>query len=365
MTISYFKPSDPKNIETLANDIKSYSTSAQEYVKNVAAFLSIHLTPYRNTPYTTPMDGPEAVLLNGYADCGHKEWLFQTLLKVFKLECRRISFSNVPIQLGHTCTEVKIGGKWQFFDSSMGAFFTEPDGKVPLSIAEARFEFPKIDVWKTVQPIFSGYLEEGYDLRWTQSTEQTILDPEDGKPLTYLNEAYFLSNVIGAEIIAYDDTVVPVDLRTDDEFKLGIFQEGDRPLASVHGVRGGKFVPTMLERVGMFFDSNSRHKFILMTDEEKSVDIAIDVLRGTDTELYLTTEPVLSPEHSGYSDESSNYRKVVTEITKTSDRGINVKARIKILPPFTTLTVTAPWDEHRILGSYSFKVFNAEDAFWS
>jgi Ca2+-binding RTX toxin-like protein len=61
----------------------------------------------------------------------------------------------VPFQTGHTATEIKINGKWIFFDSTFGLFFTNKSGKM-LSMLEARELWPDINT-----NLYRGNIEYG------------------------------------------------------------------------------------------------------------------------------------------------------------------------------------------------------------
>jgi hypothetical protein len=47
---------------------------------------------------------------------------------------------------GHTCLELYINGKWMFFDPTFGIYFESKNGGDPLSIEEARADWPDVVV---------------------------------------------------------------------------------------------------------------------------------------------------------------------------------------------------------------------------
>ncbi len=345
------------SIADLINYFESLSSDDLEFVKHLAAFLPCHLKPLRNTPYPFAINEPIDVFRNGFADCGYKEWLFQEVLIARGMQCRRVSFAGVPIQIGHSATEVKIDGKWCFFDAAFGLYFSNPQDNTPLSMAKARQIFPKVQVWKTVDTIFVGQPKSGYTFAWQQTHEQEIYDPEDGLLLGFINETYFLSRPFGAEALAYDTIEIPVDLREASHVTLGRNAQGEGSLSQIIETRHGKILPGTLDRLGMFFGGNTRHKFIILCDQPKSVRLVLKVRSGSDlNSIFMHCEPVISPEHSfGYCDLVSKYRKVRTEISQ--DHTV-ISADLHILPPYSSLTVCMGWGEVWWPETYIFDVID-------
>ena len=80
------------------------------------------------------------------ASCGWRDVLLKDLFSQIGIEGRRVNFYDVPYQGGHTATELKIGGKWMFFDATFGIYFTAKGSDVPLSIAETFQLWPQVEV---------------------------------------------------------------------------------------------------------------------------------------------------------------------------------------------------------------------------
>jgi Ca2+-binding RTX toxin-like protein len=112
-----------------------------ELAKSLVSWIWSSLLPggYGITPKSA-QEVPE--LLN--ASCGWRDVLLKSLFSEIGIESRRVNFYDVPFQGGHTATELKINGKWIFFDSTFGLYFESLDGKSLLSIADARANWPNV-----------------------------------------------------------------------------------------------------------------------------------------------------------------------------------------------------------------------------
>ena len=89
------------------------------------------------------------------ASCGWRDILLQSLFSDIGVETRRVNFADVPFQANHTATEIKINGRWVFFDATFGIYFENKNGK-PLSISEARSQWPNVVTKQCTLPGWQG-----------------------------------------------------------------------------------------------------------------------------------------------------------------------------------------------------------------
>lgn len=79
-----------------------------------------------------------------FGACGFMRELLEEFLLEAGIQTRRVNFWDVAIQGGHTALEAKIGGKWMFFDPTLGLYFESKSGGDPLSIEEVRAQWPDV-----------------------------------------------------------------------------------------------------------------------------------------------------------------------------------------------------------------------------
>lgn len=90
--------------------------------------------------------GAKSVPIVMNASCGWRDVLLESLFEGIGIQHRRVNFYDVPFQANHTATELYINGKWMFFDSTFGLYFTLKGSGVPLSMEEARGSWPDIEI---------------------------------------------------------------------------------------------------------------------------------------------------------------------------------------------------------------------------
>lgn len=81
--------------------------------------------------------------------CGWRDNLLESLFDTIGIEHRRANFFDVPIQSNHSATELRINGKWMFFDAMMGIYFTFKGSSTPISMEEVRNNWPNVIVHKS------------------------------------------------------------------------------------------------------------------------------------------------------------------------------------------------------------------------
>ena len=71
---------------------------------------------------------PEDIMQSNLAICSQQQWVFQAIIKDYKMEYGTVQF-NIP-QLGHVASSVKVKGTWYYFDPNLEP--TYKDKKPPL-----------------------------------------------------------------------------------------------------------------------------------------------------------------------------------------------------------------------------------------
>jgi len=142
-------------------------------------------------PPVVPQDVP--TVLN--ASCGWREWLTTVLFQEIGIKERQVNFYDVPFQGGHTCVELFINNKWMFFDPTFGTYFESVNGGNPLSIQEARNNWPNIVVKQAMLPGWQGTFLDPDTIN-PATAFQSITDPFLYLPKTYAGVA----NVVGGEL---------------------------------------------------------------------------------------------------------------------------------------------------------------------
>lgn len=131
------------NYTDLCQFVKNFKGSKVELAKIITAWEWTSLLPKKQDLVNVIVDD---VIQNLSASCGWRDILLKALFSEIGIEGRRVNFYDVPFQGGHTATELRIDGKWMFFDSTFGTYFEKPSGGAPLSLAEARALWPDVVV---------------------------------------------------------------------------------------------------------------------------------------------------------------------------------------------------------------------------
>lgn len=126
--------------------------SAEDKAIDVLRFVVIEIENINNLGTATK------VLKDGYAVCGGKAVVFQTLLKKLGIPARQVELFNTP-DSGHTLVEAYYEKGWHIFDASYGVFvYSAPtydkNGKV-------------IDMYELSKNREMGYLQGVTDTPWT------------------------------------------------------------------------------------------------------------------------------------------------------------------------------------------------------
>ena len=135
------------------------SLSKEDQAIGVLRFVAIEIKSINNLGTATK------IIQDGYAVCGGKSLVFQTLLQKLAIPVRQVEIFNTP-DSGHTLVEAYYDENWHLFDSSYGVFVNsdptyDKKGKI-------------INMYELSQDRSMGYL-------------QGVVDTPDAKPLIVNN----------------------------------------------------------------------------------------------------------------------------------------------------------------------------------
>jgi Ca2+-binding RTX toxin-like protein len=141
------------NYQALISFAQANAANPILVAKTVGAWICASLLPKSTLDGELETGADVANTLGG--SCGWRDILLQDIMASIGVEARRVNVYDVPFQVGHSATEIKINGKWVFFDSTFGLFFTNKSGDM-LSLLEARNTWPDIDT-----NIYRGNIQYG------------------------------------------------------------------------------------------------------------------------------------------------------------------------------------------------------------
>jgi len=175
----------------LAEYVRDHRADLVGLAKSFVAWQWTSLLPggYGRTPESA-QDVPE--VLN--ASCGWRDILLKSLFSEIGIEGRRVNFYDVPFQGGHTATELKINGKWMFFDATFGTYFEPLGGGAPLSIAEARAQWPNIVV---KQSTLTGW--QGASVPLDSIIARSVFEEKEDTIATMPHDMYQMDTVVAGE----------------------------------------------------------------------------------------------------------------------------------------------------------------------
>ena len=115
-----------------------------------------------------------------YGACGWRDLLLKSIFTDIGIPAREVLLFNVPIQGGHTATELFINGKWMFFDGTFGTYFVAKAGGAPLSIAEARAAWTDVVVQQCTLAGWTGKIADPSTINpaaFAATTDQFLTNP--------------------------------------------------------------------------------------------------------------------------------------------------------------------------------------------
>jgi hypothetical protein len=246
----------------------------------------------RNDPFA------EETLRVLHGACGHRSLLVRSVFEGNDAQVRRVSFFDIPVQVGHAAPELFIDGAWRFFDPTFGLFFsTEEAPSVPLSIDEARARYPHIQIMR-------ADVEAWQQERLSMSDLLTSLNAGSLYTVIPLNEAtntlhpevpvdvvqtYFSSKMARYEKTDHFQQPIFVDLSRSEKGNLGTVDKSFADLSSAfHETSYGSFYHPFLSFIGTYQPGagpNVSHRFSFLADEPRKVTLTITFVEEMPPEM--------------------------------------------------------------------------------
>jgi hypothetical protein len=129
-----------KDYNELVAYAKAHASDPLDVAKALTAWEWTSLGPGPDDGITVPSD----VVLLLQSACGWRDYLLRSVMNEIGIEGRRVGFYDVPFQVSHATSELKINGKWIWFDATFGNFFVSKTTGKLLSYAEARASWPDV-----------------------------------------------------------------------------------------------------------------------------------------------------------------------------------------------------------------------------
>jgi hypothetical protein len=224
-----------------------------------------------------PTDGidPSRILTEMMGQCADRDVIFSNVMEGLGTPSRRVSFFNVPVQLGHTATEFFIENRWRFFDSTAGLFFTKKGSAEPIGIAEARSLYPDIDVWQADRDYWTGAWQRLESVAYRKLTSNYIV--KKGAPSEVaidVERTYFASNMAGAPEEPVFFSTIALNSRTKPKVVLG---DKDGSASDLVEADGPLYAP-LLERIGRYDHLLTGTRFVFRTGEVRTAKVVVTYL---------------------------------------------------------------------------------------
>lgn len=143
-----------KRAVELTSKFLDETVSDLDFFKLASGYISLTYdccSTVKNDLFDPADDMIDQSIYHTYGGCGWRDYSLRRFGEYAGKnpeEMRRVALFRIPLQQNHTASEIKINGKFIFFDPTFGVYFTAKDGRF-LSIAEARWLFPEIDIFMT------------------------------------------------------------------------------------------------------------------------------------------------------------------------------------------------------------------------
>ena len=324
------------SVESVLGALQPHSDNEIDLVKHLNALIAINLLPRtisgkEHASYDVPY-----LLKSGWAHCGVREIILAEVLAQVGVKTRRVGFKDVPYQRGHTATEVLIDGKWKFFDSSFGVYFTKRGETQVLSLAEARTHYPDVDAHVPTLPAWSISAHVISDLSY-KILDQNVINWSNPtgytRPVANIQRTYFISETTGISSASYDDQLTYFDLTGKNIIELGQIDESASDILAHNSFGAAVHVPVISERIGMYHSGNIRQTYMMKTDTPADVTFTVHFLTDSDlSRLFWDIDHYASIPGDSYHIESTTAPK-------------SVALKFKVQPPFSTLRLSAPWNK--------------------
>jgi Ca2+-binding RTX toxin-like protein len=198
----------------------------------------------------------KSVPLVMHASCGWRDILMESLFEGIGIEHRRVNFYDVPFQANHTATELHINGKWMFFDSTFGIYFTRKGSSVPLSMEEARNSWPDVVIQQSTLKGWQGVFVDPDRINartYSPTTDTFAYAPED---------YYGVDSVVAGELYALYFVKKATYLDDNGEKSIGDVNRSWKLLPDTNGSKAWS-------KYTYFYDAKGRSdaQYILMDDK--------------------------------------------------------------------------------------------------
>ena len=271
------------------------------------------------------------------------------------MDARRVSFFGVPYQVGHSAVELFVDGKWLFFDPTFGLYFAAPGSPdIPLSIAEARRQFPNVVAMQAVTEGWQGKPSPSMRWRYDEINIGDVAHPSNSHVLVAdMPATYFGSEMyVEGEASTYVGTLF-IDLATHDKGEIGKIDESYDDLLSPYHIVSGyeQYAPFMfsLGETPSKISPKSAMKFQFTAQEREQVELVVNFVNSPSKDeqsLFLVE----------YKSAVPMYGDLLYEPLDWSDRAVRVIFHVE--PPFAELTV-------RLTDSAGDKGFLLDNLTWS
>jgi hypothetical protein len=228
--------------------------------------------------------------------CGYRDILMQDVLGMLRLNTRRVSFYGVPIQIGHTATEVFIDGKWHFIDSTFGIFFSKPENPYePISLEEARHLYPDINIMHAQAAGWQGAWNAMPELK-DLLIKGVLYSPRSAGAVKYpgrpdrivadIEQTYFYSDMY---IIEGENNIfllpVYIDLRDQSAGNFGNTDSSIKDLIGhSHTTSFGEVYHPLMFLFGDYQGANVGHQFMFLSDMNQQVSLTFTFIEPIDEE---------------------------------------------------------------------------------
>jgi len=333
----YFNQNQLKNIDYINKIVCAPCHNNIEMAKRLCAFISIYLAERPTESQVENNRTVEDIILSGHASCADRELIFSSCLLNLGIKVRRVGFLDVPFQGAHTASEAFIDGQWCFFDVTTGFYFADINQSEPISLAAARKLYPDVNVFRIKSQAMGGPQGDHIDVSWLPSNLAPAYD-KYGDIYCLPRETYFLCSVTGAEVSAYDDYDIAINLEDKDEWSFGAPFEPGSISAPVKISGLPKLVP-MIERLGKFDHGCVRHNLYLLSGDHKRIQLTVVMREDQDVAMVdLGIKHYVTPE---LIDPPFGEAKFATKYFGNS--GNVAVFDVHVLPPMTKLSITVPW----------------------